>query len=299
MSRKNKNKNNTRDINSPLGAEANWPTPDQLEARGDNKCIHFLTQNGFADLLDYEDWYDQMYPELVGKEDDMKSWFGDSNDTPTSLSKFKNNSTTYKAPSTGKQGALYGGTSYVHKKSCPTHDGTKVVFRRGNDKFMKEVAGAQGSQILVEPEVKLVVDLAGMFSPPKPDTIKFTSGTLSMSKQDCSWTDKMEDLSSHIYQPPVLDIKWEDMGVPPLDFFFWKDLWSILPNGRTVVCCFGGHGRTGTGLACLLMAADKSINAEKATSVVHAKHCDNAIESSSQEKYLEKIQRQRDHSLSA
>lgn len=289
--RKKKKKNNGQE------STINYPTPDELEARGESQCVSFLTQNGFADMLDYEDWYDQMNPDWnVKEEDDMKDWFGSggTNDTPTSLTKFKNNSTTYKAPSTGKQGTLYPGTSYVSKKSCPTHDGTQIVFRRGNDKFMKEVAGAQGAHVLVEPELKLVIDLAGMFHPPEPDTLKFTPGT-----NDCAYQDKMDQLSSHLYQPAVLDIKWQDMGVPPLDFPFWKDLWSILPNGRTVVCCFGGHGRTGTALACLLMAADKSITAEKATAVIHTKHCENAIESSSQEKYLKKIQAQRDEMLAA
>jgi protein-tyrosine phosphatase len=67
--------------------------------------------------------------------------------------------------------------------------------------------------------------------------------------------------------------------------------------GRTVCCCVGGHGRTGTALAALMLATDPQITAKESINNVRKLHCENAIESDVQEKYLAQLEIQRNKML--
>jgi protein-tyrosine phosphatase len=68
---------------------------------------------------------------------------------------------------------------------------------------------------------------------------------------------------------PTLGIQWPDMGIPNLRSSFWVELLNRLPEGATMACCVGGHGRTGTTLACLMVAggltADEAIHRVRTT----------------------------------
>ena len=180
---------------------------------------------------------------------------------------------------------------FTGSKACPVHDGTTVVFKRN----YKHLSGAQGGEVAIDSELKLVVDLAGIFKS-KPDlkAIEFTKGT---TYTDGTWEKDMSNLNAHVRGPAVLRIENPDMKIPPVGFSFWKELWNLLPKGRTVCCCVGGHGRTGTALAALLLAADKQLDAKAAISLVRKKHCEKAIESSMQERYLKLLAKERDASV--
>lgn len=180
---------------------------------------------------------------------------------------------------------------FTGSKACPVHDGTTVVFKRN----YKHLSGAQGGEVAIDSELKLVVDLAGLFKS-KPDlkAIEFTKGT---TYTDGTWEKDMSNLNAHVRGPAVLRIENPDMKIPPVGFSFWKELWNLLPKGRTVCCCVGGHGRTGTALAALLLAADKQLDAKAAISLVRKKHCEKAIESSMQERYLKLLAKERDASV--
>uniref|UniRef100_A0A7C5RUB2 Tyrosine specific protein phosphatases domain-containing protein n=1 Tax=Thermomicrobium roseum TaxID=500 RepID=A0A7C5RUB2_THERO len=87
--------------------------------------------------------------------------------------------------------------------------------------------------------------------------------------------------------PMLLRLDWEDMGVPPVGLAFWEKLWELLPEGVTVFACAGGHGRTGTALAAMLIARGMSV--EEAIEYVRRKHCPHAIETRGQEEYLRSL----------
>lgn len=84
--------------------------------------------------------------------------------------------------------------------------------------------------------------------------------------------------------PDVIRLDWPDMSAPVhVGIRWWMRLLELLPS-HTCVCCMGGHGRTGTALAALLVASGMS--ADEAIRTVREKHCRRAIETSGQEAYI-------------
>lgn len=85
-------------------------------------------------------------------------------------------------------------------------------------------------------------------------------------------------------------LDWDDMGLPPVRFGFWRALYQeIAKGGDMLVFCTGGHGRTGTALASLFVAA--GYNAKQAIELVREIHCKNALETDGQEKYIGRLER--------
>ncbi|GBD19820.1 hypothetical protein HRbin28_00254 [bacterium HR28] len=87
--------------------------------------------------------------------------------------------------------------------------------------------------------------------------------------------------------PMLLRLDWEDRRVPPVGLAFWEKLWELLPEGVTVFACCGGHGRTGTALAAMLIA--RGMDPEEAIEYVRRMHCRLAIETPGQEAYLRSL----------
>jgi hypothetical protein len=89
----------------------------------------------------------------------------------------------------------------------------------------------------------------------------------------------------------VIKINWPDMSIPAIDRDGWLRVARVLSNLRRplFVGCGAGHGRTGTALViigCLLGQIPK-----KADPVVWIRdhYCENAVETTSQIKYIEAI----------
>jgi len=84
---------------------------------------------------------------------------------------------------------------------------------------------------------------------------------------------------------------WPDYGVPnSLDSLHDAMQWLLhqMSEGRTVETgCFASHGRTGTLLACLLV--ELGMEAHAAIRKVRKEHCDEAVESMDQIKFVERI----------
>lgn len=217
------------------------------------------------------------------------------------------NKTSWGQSSFQSSAGFYTGST----KMCPTHDGKTVVWKGESDEGkVIELAGAQGDHVEVDSELELVIDLAGLFKvTDSAEAISFKAGSRDMSNDkgilplglnEFHWTQRMQELNSKVDVPHVLRIKNPDMGIPPVGFDFWLELWNLLPWGRTVCCCVGGHGRTGTALAALILVGDKkNLSAAKAIELVRSRHCSKAIESQTQEKYLASIARERDKHLLA
>ena len=90
----------------------------------------------------------------------------------------------------------------------------------------------------------------------------------------------------------VIFIDWPDFGVIGLDRFYRviRKILSALKQGRSVeVGCIGAHGRTGTLLAGLLVAAE-GLTARQAIQEVRARYCDEAVETSEQEQLLQRLE---------
>jgi hypothetical protein len=89
-------------------------------------------------------------------------------------------------------------------------------------------------------------------------------------------------------------LDWEDYEALELPFDFWRELLAAVKDngGKLLVFCVGGHGRTGTAIAALLIAM--GWKAEDARQWVWKNYCENAIENRKQELYLDELQRQRD-----
>lgn len=88
----------------------------------------------------------------------------------------------------------------------------------------------------------------------------------------------------------IIELDWPDGSAPPVALGFWVQLWRLLQERGVKsmgVCCFGGHGRTGTALAALMIA--DGVVADSAIKVVRSVHCKRAIETQAQERYLNKL----------
>jgi len=97
-----------------------------------------------------------------------------------------------------------------------------------------------------------------------------------------------ESLQQYLVDAPRIAIPWGDFGAPNLLPQFWQELVAMLPPGVTGIGCAGGHGRTGTALACIRIAACQE-SAEEAIAVVRKDYCTEAIETQTQKDYIAKV----------
>lgn len=86
-------------------------------------------------------------------------------------------------------------------------------------------------------------------------------------------------------------LDWPDYGEVSLPFGFWQDMYKYITENkkRLLVVCTGGHGRTGTALACLLVMS--GLNAKDAVEWLRTNYCKDAVETTVQFKYIEYIER--------
>lgn len=96
------------------------------------------------------------------------------------------------------------------------------------------------------------------------------------------------------WQPPwpCEHLDWPDFGVPEDPSAVVAALRSLLERarsgGRVEVGCLGGHGRTGTALACLAVLCGRP--APQAVDWVRANYCPAAVETEEQEAFVAAIE---------
>jgi len=97
----------------------------------------------------------------------------------------------------------------------------------------------------------------------------------------------------HKWRPPWAydHLDWPDFGVPRDEADVIASLRSLLERARTgervEVGCVGGHGRTGTALACLaILAGHPQV---EAVAWVRANYCADAVETAEQESFIVKL----------
>lgn len=146
------------------------------------------------------------------------------------------------------------------------------------------IAGAQALDVdWLLPDLRLIVDFSNTVSRPASRFVKSVTGL----DDDEPWL----ALNDIVRQPvPIVSCSWPDGVAPwPLTVAFWRRLAALLPkDGRTVFCCAGGHGRTGTSLAAVLIALG-NYTADDAIATIRRVHCCHAIETAAQERYLESL----------
>lgn len=98
--------------------------------------------------------------------------------------------------------------------------------------------------------------------------------------------------------PVIVSMYIPDMSAPYwIGKKFWKALWSDLMaeaksrggKVKVLATCFGGHGRTGTVLTALALAAGVIPKKADPITWVRDHYCDHAIETTSQIVYLESL----------
>ena len=96
------------------------------------------------------------------------------------------------------------------------------------------------------------------------------------------------------YNEPLQGVylPWQDRGVPTLDRCMMLLEWinPLIDAGKRIeIACMGGHGRTGTLTAMIMLSRNAKLNAADAIKLVRTAYCDEAIESYTQEKAIYEI----------
>jgi len=164
------------------------------------------------------------------------------------------------------------------------HSGSEIVIQHNG----KIVSGAEGD--CLDPSIPdLVIDLAGVYKKSADGYNNLVShfaygeAGLSDSKLGSKYKNLAKNLNNVINVPHLLRIRWPDMGTIPVGKDFWSLLWKNMPK-RTTICCHGGHGRTGTALAALMITVQGTSPLDAIKRV--REYCPRAIETDGQEDYL-------------
>lgn len=164
-------------------------------------------------------------------------------------------------------------SKYVTWKSC-SHEPQHVIAGEGWGVW----AGKRFNCERHLHEYDLVINLAGY-------TVRHKNHTIPVPELHC-W-------ESYSSKTPEIVLDWPDGWTVDLPYGFWHDLMQyIVQNGkRALVFCLGGHGRTGTALASMLVARGES--APEAIRKIREHYCDEAIETVPQEEYIAEMAKQR------
>ena len=152
------------------------------------------------------------------------------------------------------------------------HEGNVLLFEKDG----VSIYGGGSSRGAKPYETDIIIDLADKMS-----------GRGWVSSIPDGWA-----IKSLFANPIVLSFKITDMYAPTeIPMKFWTTLWEDLKKQApcdVLVMCMGGHGRTGTVLASLLMASGFKSNkdAEHPIQWMWDNYCSNAIETDVQMKYV-------------
>jgi len=169
---------------------------------------------------------------------------------------------------TGKKGKKSTATTYTYGPFCPVHH-HRVPFKFSGF----EVYLSASRDFYTEAQAK-------------PADISLYFDTAWIGKWDVVWgTERppwMPKLAVQLYQ-----IYWPDMGVMDIQRLLPLLKWTgeqIVAGKRIEIGCMGGHGRTGTFLACLMVVF--GWDGKEAIKEVRRQYCDSAIETPAQEKLI-------------
>lgn len=170
----------------------------------------------------------------------------------------------------------YGSTSdwwakqHDHEGKTPVYESNGKILYAGNGRGVDETADTWD----------LIIDLASQLPYENPHGC--------IKERSHKRFDRLRKwmIAPKKVQADVLSLDWPDMGTLPVTLDFWLELWGMLP-AKTLAMCVGGHGRTGTCLAALMIA--DGIDYYSAIDHVRTHHCKDAIESVNQTRYLHNL----------
>jgi len=168
-------------------------------------------------------------------------------------------------------GHNYGSNTYTFKPKC-VHKPAKVFEGEGWSIWVGQKAEAVNEGLL---DFDLILNCAN------------TGGVLPSHKMHgISWAKKFETIKTK-----EIELDWPDMGVPVMKLDFWGELLAYVEKNKQklLIFCIGGHGRTGTALAALMVAS--GWEARKSKNGIWSHYCREAIETLSQEAYLDRIEK--------
>lgn len=175
--------------------------------------------------------------------------------------------------SEGREGVMPGGSSLFPEWTFPLCPHRPQCVLKGQSGW-SIWAGAEGDCIRSMSSFQLLLNLTG-------------TSVLSRHVVPVPELQHWEETAAL----PEIVLDWPDMGVVSLPRRFWEQLVEHLTKTqrKMLVFCVGGHGRTGTALACLMVVCGWTSG--DAIAWVRTNYCRRAIETREQEHYIDQIER--------
>lgn len=161
------------------------------------------------------------------------------------------------------------------------HEGKEPVFE--TDTFTMYIADSPGVK-KEKHNFDIIIDCGDVFFPSEFKVKPLLEGEEGLVRA----LSKHQLIGGYGPTAKLLQIDWLDRQAPKLSPAFWPDLAKRL-KGDVVINCQGGHGRSGTGLVCLLMATHPAYSPLDGIIQLRALHCPRAIESVVQHEYLNEV----------
>jgi len=163
----------------------------------------------------------------------------------------------------------------VFAPALPCHKGSAPIAGSLYCTAEKDLASALRSE-----SFKLVLDCTGRAKIQFEPAIQVRKGSRALQR--------IVDRAK--LRPPqaIVTIDWPDFGLPPAQPGFWLEIERWRNGGKVLAVCMGGHGRSGTAIACLLAAG--GIPSDEAIAMVRAQHCNSAVETDGQEAYVAMVE---------
>lgn len=195
--------------------------------------------------------------------------------------KFKAEITSYRRKTGGNTSNVTGYTGITSKSySAPCRHKPSPVFSFDDLMFY----GGSRYTITGTPELD------------KIQVVLNASGTALNSWDKTSLPPEFQSLNRFItadYHFKELVIDWMDGQGPDVLPGFWQEFIQLCKDQgfKHIMCiCFGGHGRTGTALASIMLASGYW-NLKESVEIIHKIYCVEAIETSAQYKYLVELEK--------
>lgn len=175
------------------------------------------------------------------------------------------------------------------------HDDPTLVFSVGHCRVF--AGAARRSRADDGGRWSMVIACNGDAPPAQSSRIRFRPNERLLAGLDGPTAGMLRSRATEPLPPPPawLGVSWPDFGTPALANTDWHLLAEILAQhganteaGDVLICCDGGHGRTGTALAILGVLLEVCKEGDP-VAWVRAIYCDNAVESDGQIRLIESL----------
>lgn len=127
---------------------------------------------------------------------------------------------------------------------------------------------------------------ADILKPPVPDTGVYLCDLWDKFFEEPRIFGKLTDFGQPTFKPPfpAIIVPWTDRGVIEMDMLMWlvNGIIAKMEAGKLVeVGCLGGHGRTGTLIACVLGKVE-NLTARQAILTLRDRYCEKVVETAAQ-----------------